>query len=252
VEDVPDAFIYQVDAFYRTPAGVSGGDQTFYINFTTVASVSDREGGNGYPYRSAKDPRVMVTLDSANGHKFIGKSGDSLYAPRQYMSGAKYTVASGIEARLIEAEAQLHDNDAPGWLTTLNALRTTGTYTGVDTIVVSVNTTVTPPDTTFHYDTAWVAGTGGVGHLGPLQDPGTTDGRVDLLFRERAFWLFATGHRQGDLRRLVRVYQRAQEDVYPTGAYRGGLGQYGVDVTAPIPQSEQANPHFTGCFDRNA
>jgi len=35
-------------------------------------------------------------------------------------------------------------------------------------------------------------------------DPGTQVGREDLLFRERAFWLFATGHRLGDLRRLAR------------------------------------------------
>ena len=90
----------------------------------------------------------------------------------------------------------------------LNTLRTTGTFTGVDTLVARVDTTdaggTMQVDTTYRYDTLWVAGTGGVAKLGPLQDPGTPDGRVDLLFHERAFWLYLTGHRQGDLRRLIR------------------------------------------------
>jgi hypothetical protein len=35
-------------------------------------------------------------------------------------------------------------------------------------------------------------------------DPGTANARVDLMFRERAFSLFGTSHRVGDLRRLSR------------------------------------------------
>jgi hypothetical protein len=77
------------------------------------------------------------------------------------------------------------------------------------------------------------------------------DARVDLLFRERAFWLFITGHRQGDLRRLIRQYHRRQENVYPTGLYAGGLSAYGNDVTAPIPPNERVNPLFTGCINRD-
>ena len=141
------------------------------------------------------------------------------------------TLASGLEARLIEAEAALNAGDA-SWLTTLNALRTTCTDAG------------SCPDPA-------PAGTGGVAGLPPLTDPGTPDARVDLLFRERAFWLFMTGHRQGDLRRLLRQYHRQQNQVYPTGLYSGGLGTYGNDVTVPIPLSERANPLFTGCFNRN-
>ena len=87
--------------------------------------------------------------------------------------------------------------------------------------------------------------------LAPLDDPGSADARVDLIFRERAFWLFITGHRQGDLRRLVRQYHRRQESVYPTGFYQGGLSAYGTDVTAPIPPVERLNPQFTGCINRD-
>jgi len=88
--------------------------------------------------------------------------------------------------------------------------------------------------------------------LPPLTDPGSADARLALLFQERAYWLFLTGHRQGDLRRLVRNYQRLPDAVYPTGVYYGGQGFYGTDVTLPIPASELPNPLFHGCLNREA
>lgn len=104
--------------------------------------------------------------------------------------------------------------------------------------------------------TAWPAGIGGLDGLAPVSDPGASAGdtaRVNLLFRERAYWLYLTGHRQGDLRRLIRQYGRAQEHVYPTGNYLApGAGTYGSAVTVPIPSSEAPNPYFHGCLDRNA
>ena len=51
--------------------------------------------------------------------------------------------------------------------------------------------------------------------LDTLVDPGTADSRLDLLYRERAFWLLRTGHRLGDLRRLIRNYGRSAETVFP-------------------------------------
>jgi hypothetical protein len=99
---------------------------------------------------------------------------------------------------------------------------------------------------------------GGVAGLTALSDPGDSPGnaaRLRLLFRERAFWLFLTGHRQGDLRRELRLYPQVwvdQSDAYPTGVYTApGTGLYGADVTVPIPPSETANPAFHGCLDRN-
>jgi hypothetical protein len=79
---------------------------------------------------------------------------------------------------------------------------------------------------------------------------------ADLLFRERAFWLYATGHRLGDMRRLIRQYGRDPETVFPTGEYfKGGL-TYGTDVNLPLPRREQNNPNLPdtpdGCLDRNA
>ena len=72
------------------------------------------------------------------------------------------------------------------------------------------------------------------------------------MFSERAFWFFGTGHRLGDLRRLVRQYGRPAESVFPTGLYFKG-GTYGPDVNLPIPSQEANNPLApSGCIDRDA
>src|SRR5205807_2635254 len=92
------------------------------------------------------------------------------------------TLVDGLEARLIAAEAELSANNVAGWLDSLNSLRAGNGLAASD-----------------------AARSGG---LAVLADPGTAAGRVDLMFSERAFWLFATGHRLGDLRRLVRQYGR--------------------------------------------
>ena len=180
-----------------------------------IASVSDREGTNGLDYRSSGDPRTSATPLGPNVF------GTTLYHPDKYATDGSSSIvlADWVEARLIEAEAALQAGDVPTWLAKLNHLR---------------ETAITPalPDTT---------------------DPGTPDGRVNLLFRERAFWLFLTGHRQGDLRRLIRQYGRDQSQVYPSGLYPGGTAEYGSDITAPIPALErQYNPRFAGCVSRGA
>ena len=89
-----------------------------------------------------------------------------------------------------------------------------------------------------------------------LAVPGDLDTGADLLFRERAFWLYATGHRLGDMRRLIRQYGRDAETVFPTGDYfKGGL-TYGTDVNLPMPRREQNNPNLPdtpdGCLNRDA
>jgi hypothetical protein len=62
--------------------------------------------------------------------------------------------------------------------------------------------------------------------------------------------MFLTGHRLGDMRRLIKHYGRNSETVFPTGAYFKG-GTYGVDVNFPVPFQETNNPNFTQCLDRN-
>jgi hypothetical protein len=63
--------------------------------------------------------------------------------------------------------------------------------------------------------------------------------------------MWGTAHRLGDLRRLVRQYSRAQNTVFPSGAYHKG-GSYGTDVNFPVSSDERNNPKFTGCIDRSA
>ena len=73
---------------------------------------------------------------------------------------------------------------------------------------------------------------------------------VTLFFKERAYWLWLTGHRLGDLRRLVRDYGRDAEAVFPTGALTSPLaGTYGTSTSITIPSRETNNPNFKGCLD---
>ncbi len=60
--------------------------------------------------------------------------------------------------------------------------------------------------------------------------------------------MFGTGHRFGDLRRLVRQSWRPQAQVFPTGAYLKG-GTYGTAVVFPLPIEERNNPNYKGCTD---
>jgi len=134
-------------------------------------------------------------------------------------------VVNGIDARLIEAEARLSAGDVAGWLVTLNTLRAGPTR-------LSAGVTITG--------------------MAPLADPGSTQARVSLQFREKAFWTFGRGQRLGDLRRLIRQYGRTQDQVFPTGTFPKG-GTYGTDVNLPVPKDEEKNnPNFNGCTDRNA
>ena len=180
--------------------------------------------GNAIPFASAKDPRVPVS----------GGATDKLSTPAIDKAtpwvGAFWTartqpiiVVSGVDARLIEAEAKLNAGDFAGMTTILNALRTAPPNIGP----------ITP--------TA----------MAPLTAPATKDAAVNLFFREKAFWQFGRGQRLGDLRRMVRQYGRTADQVFPTGVFHKG-GNYSADVNAPIPDSEKSNPLFTGCIDRNA
>ncbi len=127
-----------------------------------------------------------------------------------------FSVAKGAEARMIEAEALLQPANAPSgdWLAPINIARAT------------------------------------VG-LPALSDPGSANSRVDLLFHERGFWFFLEGRRLGDLRRLVRQYNRLPMTVYPTGPYTRGLWQipaYETNYVFSPPNSEQErNPFYSGC-----
>jgi hypothetical protein len=189
-------------------------------------SVSASEGTNGVNFATANDPRLPVCQGGDATCKLNGvtqASRDDLGKPYTVQliwptAATPVTIVSGIEARMIEAEAQ-QAAGAPGTaVATLNAARTT--VTG----------------------------------LAALTDPGTAGAEVDQIFRERAFWFFSTGHRLGDLRRLIRQYNRLPDAVFPVGPWHKG-GNYGGDVNIPVPQAELNNPNVPSnqiCIDRNA
>jgi len=214
VAGVPTDYVFNAEA---TTAVANQQNIIFERNQLKTITVSDREGGNGLPFVSANDPRVPTQP--------LGLGADQQtqsYLFTKYTStSSPVPMATGIEARLIEAEAALQANrndtspTGNGWLGILNNLRATA---------------ITPA-------------------LPPLADPGSFDARVDLLFRERAFWMFGTGHRMGDLRRLLRQYDREEDQIYPTGPYKAGVN-YGNDVVFILTLSEQANPAGRECINR--
>ena len=226
---VPDTFRYSINHSENTARQNNG---VFQANVTFERySVANAEGVNGLNYRTAADPRIPFIRTPANdvGFDQATPQFDQLrYIDRR----AAIVLASGAEARLIEAEAFLQAGDTVGggqFLARLNALRAT-------------------PPTYFPL----VAG----GTLAPLTPAASPAAREDQLFRERAFWLWLTGHRLWDLRRLARPtavggYGRAINSVFPTGAYFKGAFTYGPDVNFPVPFDEQNNPNFAQCLDRN-
>ncbi len=214
VAAVPTDFTYESE--HGTSTNYQRNYTAVYMFENDGLLVSDREGTNGLNFATANDPRVPITQRADGALSRFDNVTPAWYYVKFTSPDASNVVASGVEARLIEAEAALRAGNVVTWLAKLNAARAT------------------------------VAG------LTPLTDPGTPAARVDLTFRERAFALFLTAHRLGDLRRLVRQYGRAAESVYPTGAYHKDGLQLGTDLQFVIPQTERNNPKYTGCIDRNA
>ena len=176
---------------------------------------------NNLNFFSAGDPRVparYTVTTGSGGRQDTTRSQDGNTLSRTTTIWNRDTpvpVFNGVDARLVEAEARYRANDPVGMMAILNALRATPQRHG----------TVLPTAMT------------------PLTDPGTDEARVDLLFREKAFWTFSRGQRLGDLRRLIRDYGRAPTNTFPEGThYRGGT--YGTDVNLPVPQQEENNPNY--------
>lgn len=222
VQGVPTSF--QWLTFHSTNSGrqenqVWGGLSVTAPRYTAVT----REGGNGLPYlQTPPDPRMPWAATNRVGFNSLHTA---LPDQRKYLRTTSVIVADGLEARLIELEARLQggtqaDRDA--------------VYAGLNTLRATGRAGIVPPQMT----------TGA---------PTTQAAAVDLLFQERAFWMWLTGHRLGDLRRLIRQYGRAAESVFPTGPLAQPLtGNHGTDVNFIIPFEERNNPKFNGCLDRRA
>ena len=207
ITSVPTNFVYNIEHSDNSRRQENG----IYIMSTVRRqfSVADGKGINGLMYRSANDPRVPW-----DGGTAFGQDDITLYYNQLKFtdSNAPVALASGIEARLIEAEAAAAVNNASQVENIHNALRATMSLSNLDFSGFSGN---------------------------------------DLLlahFNERAFWLYSTGHRHGDLRRLVDVYNMMPSEIFPWGPYFKG-GEYSSNLRFLIPQSEANNPNYVGCLD---
>jgi starch-binding outer membrane protein, SusD/RagB family len=220
VSGVPQSF--KLETYHST---ASAREENGMWNATTIGSsrymIMNNEGRNGLPYlQTPPDPRVPWQTSRRAGFNTIFQN---LPDQLKFTRTNPGLVGNGIEAQLMVLEARLQGGaqaDRDAVYAGLNALRASG-----------------PPIVP-----AMTAGA-----------PTTQAAAVDLLFRERAYWLWLTGHRLGDLRRLVRQYGRSAETVFPTGDLTSPfVGTYGTSVNVTIPFDERNNPNFSGCLDLRA
>jgi starch-binding outer membrane protein, SusD/RagB family len=245
VAGIPTTFRYDVTA------SLTGGNNTLWAQGASATryAVGDSLQGpgrtllvkNAVPFLSARDRRVPAYYKIASNGKDTVKSQDGntyvIQVDSLWGQTSAVAVVHGLDARLIEAEAALQAGNAAGMMTILNALRSS------------------PLQITAQSPTASGTHPGWTTPVMPaLTDPGTAAGRVNLLFREKAFWQFGRGHRLGDLRRLIRDYGRAADgsDTFPVGQHYKG-GTFGPDLNLPVTTAEQqGNPNFSTCIDRKA
>jgi hypothetical protein len=250
---VPDNFRFSM--FYTQ---VIQDNQIWALNNSAGRwMVANNEGPLGLNPLTANDPRVPICIGGSAACKAFDAnqtrttsfdnsvgSGSFLVQLVWPTREADIAIAMGTEARLIEAEVALRSGDPVTFINKLNFLR------------ANFNTFKQPSNPCSA--TVQITGCPTVpvgGSLPPLVDPVTQTAREDLLFRERAFWLWSTGHRLADLRRLVRPVEeggfgRAENTVFPNGPYAKG-GFYGADKFLTLSVAEQNNPLSVGCLDRN-
>jgi hypothetical protein len=237
----------QVDAgdFAGAAATVASVPTKFQYNFTYSITTYDNEWWvmgpsvkrytagdsvsaagpilNAIPFAQLNDPRVSVTDTKTKAEDRT----TNFIQVNNWGRDDPIPVVSGIDARLIEAEAKLNANDIAGMMTILNALRTSPQAIGIFAVPA----------------------------MSALPTPADKNSAINLFFREKALWQFERGFRMGDLRRLVRQYGRTQDKVFPSGNFARNTvptGAYGSEVAFPVPDAEKSNPLFTGCIDNNA
>jgi starch-binding outer membrane protein, SusD/RagB family len=237
----------QVDAgdFAGAAATVASVPANFQYNFTYSITTFDNEWWvmgpsvkrytagdsvsaagqifNAIPFAELNDRRVSVTDTKTKAEDRT----TNFIQVNNWGRDDPIPLATGIDARLIEAEAKLQANDIAGMMAILNVLRTAPQVIGVFAVPA----------------------------MAALPTPADKNSAINLFFREKALWQFERGFRMGDLRRLVRQYGRTQDKVFPSGNFARNTvptGVYGSEVAFPVPDVEKSNPLFTGCIDTSA
>jgi hypothetical protein len=214
VAGVPQSFVLW--SYHSTGAG-GGGMWSSTTNGATRYTLTTSEGTNGLPFLAGhSDPRLpwVQSTRTAFNSLFINLPNQTKYGRYD-----NTVIDNGIDAQLTILENTLQANTQAARdavYAGLNALRASGPP-------------VVPQMTT--------------------GAPQTQDAAINLLYSERAYWEWLNGHRLGDLRRLVRIYKRDPETVFPTGALTLPLvGTYGTGTNVQIPYTEKNNPNFQGCL----
>ncbi|HEY9514787.1 MAG TPA: hypothetical protein VIQ74_03830 [Gemmatimonadaceae bacterium] len=215
VAAVPTNFEYTIK--YSTNTDRQVNELHNEVNIQQRLTAVNAEGGNGIAFfdrYDAGDPRVPYARDPDG--KAFDASVEMFFQVKYPGRDTPVPLASGIEARLIEAEAALVGQ--PNEFGAIHdALRAT---VGLDPVDVGAM---------------------------------TADQRVNYHFEERATWLWLTGHRLGDMPRLISQYGRNAETVFPSGRYsRPQFVDYGTAVNLQIPVEERNNPNFAGCTSLGA
>jgi hypothetical protein len=221
---------YQLENSLNSPRQYNGVWQ--YTIADDAWGTTDRKGGKGLNFESGQDPRILWVDGHQTGSLGVTSTGfDTIYFQQKYPTkSSSATLASATEATLISAEADLKAGNVASWANKLNMLRASSglTQTFYDTTSrspLAVDTIVRPLPALTADSTS-------------LASP---DMRVEVHFREREFWLWLTGTRLGDLRRLIHQYGHNDFPVNPTR-----------DIRFSIPVSETNNPHFKQCLDVGA
>lgn len=224
VASVPDAYVKLTEHSDNSGRQRNG---VYTLNIEVERwTVADNKGGTGYWYRSANDPRLPWTR--TGGGTDVGFDNVTPQYDQQIYTAREtdFPLATGIEARLIEAEDELNNGTVANFLALLVDAR------AIDHPILGALTYAAgAPD---------VAG----GFSLDLVDQGSFAGNLDLLMQERAFHMYTTGHRVGDMRRLIRNYGLTEAAVYPQGVAGKGLN-FEDDVNVPITVDEDNNPNFT-------
>jgi starch-binding outer membrane protein, SusD/RagB family len=250
LHNVPTSFVYNAEL---QPGGYNNGGLTisdvydYYVQYYPCSNINGTsgKGENGLNYTTANDPRLV--FDTAVGETcdgYYGGAADSVwYYPIKFgLVSTGVPLATGVEARLIEAEVALHNGAAGTWASDLNTLRAAGNMGGTYITISGTIPTLGPDSTT----------------------SAAAAEQVDVMFRERAFWLYGTGIRLGDMRRLVRQYGRDQSTVFSVGPFPNGnaptlpapIPTYGTDVNLTLPTAAShltdPNSSYKGCTSKAA
>jgi starch-binding outer membrane protein, SusD/RagB family len=187
----------------------------YYTIAFPAFSVADSKNGTGLNFQSDSDPRVLWIAPKGA----VGSSGVGPFIVQQKYPGPSATTVVGdyTEGQLIVAEGDIFAGNYAGALAVMNALRTGSglTFPAKDALVdLSAS---------------------------------TPKAQMLQLLSERAFWMYVTGHRLGDWRRMLRApyngapFNFVTSDVYPVGTNISSTLEF------PTPTFTSPNPNYKAC-----